>query len=62
MPPFPLNLVQELGHWESYIVYALIGFAFGFVLELSGFGNSKKLACWWYKARNAEKSNSKISG
>lgn len=48
MPPFPLNLTQELGHWEAYIVYALIGFAFGYVLEISGFGNSKKLAAQFY--------------
>lgn len=48
MPPFPLNLAQELGHWEAYIVYALIGFAFGYVLEISGFGNSKKLAAQFY--------------
>jgi hypothetical protein len=48
MPPFPLNLTQELGHWEAYIVYVLIGFAFGYVLEISGFGNSKKLAAQFY--------------
>jgi hypothetical protein len=48
VPPFPLNLAQELGHWEAYIVYALIGFAFGYVLEISGFGNSKKLAAQFY--------------
>lgn len=48
MTPFPLNLVELLGHWESYIVYLVIGFAFGFVLELAGFGNSKKLAAQFY--------------
>ncbi len=48
MPPFPLNLTHELGHWEAYIVFALIGFAFGYVLEISGFGNSKKLAAQFY--------------
>lgn len=45
---FPLQLVELLGHWESYIVYILIGFAFGAVLEIAGFGNSNKLASQFY--------------
>jgi rhodanese-related sulfurtransferase len=32
----------------TYLVFGLIGFAFGFVLEISGFGNSKKLAAQFY--------------
>jgi len=32
----------------TYLVFGLIGFSFGFVLELSGFGNSKKLAAQFY--------------
>jgi rhodanese-related sulfurtransferase/uncharacterized membrane protein (DUF485 family) len=48
MTPFPLTLTDYLGHWGAYIVYLLIGFAFGFVLEISGFGNSKKLAAQFY--------------
>lgn len=48
MTPFPLALTDYLGHWGAYIVYLLIGFAFGFVLEISGFGNSKKLAAQFY--------------
>jgi len=48
MTPFPLTLTDFLGHWGSYIVYLLIGFAFGFVLEISGFGNTKKLAAQFY--------------
>ena len=48
MTPFPLPLSEIFGHWGSYIVYAIIGFAFGYVLELSGFGNSKKLAAQFY--------------
>jgi rhodanese-related sulfurtransferase/uncharacterized membrane protein (DUF485 family) len=48
MTPFPLTLSDFLGHWGSYIIYLLIGFAFGFVLEISGFGNSKKLAAQFY--------------
>ncbi|NDJ52178.1 MAG: YeeE/YedE family protein [Chloroflexi bacterium] len=48
MAPFPLPLTELLGHWGSYIVYLLIGFAFGAVLEMAGFGNSKKLAAQFY--------------
>lgn len=48
MAPFPLDLTDLLGHNGQYIVYLLIGFAFGFVLELAGFGNSKKLAAQFY--------------
>lgn len=48
MAPFPLTLSEILGHWGSYIVYLIIGFAFGYVLEISGFGNSKKLAAQFY--------------
>ncbi len=36
------------GHWGSYVVYLFIGLAFGAVLELSGFGNSRKLAAQFY--------------
>jgi hypothetical protein len=32
----------------TYLVFGLIGFSFGFVLESSGFGNSKKLAAQFY--------------
>lgn len=48
MPPFPLHLVDELGETGSYMVYLLIGFAFGYALEIAGFGNSKKLAAQFY--------------
>ncbi|QPC81357.1 YeeE/YedE family protein [Phototrophicus methaneseepsis] len=48
MAPFPLNLTELLGHWPSYIVYLVIGFAFGYVLEIAGFGNSSKLAAQFY--------------
>lgn len=37
-----------MGHYGAYIVYILIGFAFGYVLEVAGFGNSKKLAAQFY--------------
>src|SRR5512145_277020 len=32
----------------TYLVFGVIGFFFGFVLEISGFGNSKKLAAQFY--------------
>ena len=48
MAPFPLNLGDLFGHWESFVVYLIIGFAFGYVLEISGFGNSTKLAAQFY--------------
>jgi rhodanese-related sulfurtransferase len=48
MAPFPLNLSAIFGHWESYIVYLIIGLSFGYVLEISGFGNSRKLAAQFY--------------
>ncbi|MEZ4591771.1 MAG: YeeE/YedE thiosulfate transporter family protein [Chloroflexota bacterium] len=48
MAPFPLPLTELLGHWGSYVVYLLVGFSFGYVLEIAGFGNSKKLAAQFY--------------
>ncbi|NHZ72611.1 MAG: YeeE/YedE family protein [Aquificales bacterium] len=48
MALFPLPLAEYLGHWGSYVVYLFIGLAFGYVLEISGFGNSKKLAAQFY--------------
>lgn len=48
MAIFPLPLSELLGHWGSYAVYALIGVAFGMVLEQAGFGNSKLLAAQFY--------------
>lgn len=48
MTPFPLPLADLMGHWGSYVVYLLIGFSFGYVLELAGFGQSTKLAAQFY--------------
>lgn len=48
MAPFPLPLTQLLGQWGAYAVFLVIGFAFGYVLEIAGFGNSKKLAAQFY--------------
>jgi hypothetical protein len=50
MPIFPLEpFLQPLANnpW-TYLVFGLVGFAFGYVLEISGFGNSKKLAAQFY--------------
>ena len=48
MGEFPLALTDLLGHWEAYGVFLIIGIAFGIVLELSGFANSKMLAAQFY--------------
>lgn len=48
MNPFPLPLESLLGQWEQYIVYLMIGVAFGAVLEMAGFGKSTKLAAQFY--------------
>src|SRR3990172_2288232 len=47
---FPLEsfiAVSATNPW-TYVVFGLIGFAFGFTLEMSGFGNSRKLAAQFY--------------
>lgn len=48
MAPFPLHLNSLLGTAGTYLVYLAIGFAFGYVLEIAGFANSKKLAAQFY--------------
>jgi rhodanese-related sulfurtransferase len=48
MASFPLPLVDLLGNWGSYVIYAIIGIAFGMTLESAGFGNSKLLAAQFY--------------
>ncbi|MCL4249589.1 MAG: YeeE/YedE family protein [Anaerolineae bacterium] len=48
MAPFPLPLQSLLGQWGAYVVYMIIGFAFGYVLEIAGFGKSTKLAAQFY--------------
>lgn len=49
-PIFPLQpFVQPLAlHPWTYLVFGMIGFGFGYILEISGFGNSKKLAAQFY--------------
>ena len=48
MSTFPLPLNELLGSGGAYVIYLLIGFAFGYVLELAGFGNATKLAPQFY--------------
>ena len=48
MTIFPLPVAQSFGQWGAFALYLLIGFAFGFVLEIAGFGNSRKLAAQFY--------------
>jgi rhodanese-related sulfurtransferase len=48
MTTFPLPLTELLGQYGSYMVYLLVGIAFGATLETAGFGNSKKLAAQFY--------------
>ena len=44
MAEFPLNLIDALGSVGAFFIYGLIGFAFGWILESAGFGNSCKRA------------------
>ena len=46
-PLEPFLSVSASNPW-TYVVFGLIGFAFGFTLEMSGFGNSRKLAAQFY--------------
>ncbi len=48
MAPFPLPLNVLLTKLGVYLVYLAVGFFFGFVLEISGFANSPKLAAQFY--------------
>jgi rhodanese-related sulfurtransferase len=45
---FPLALDGLIGHSGALLVYLLIGFAFGYVLEMAGFGYAPKLAGQFY--------------
>lgn len=48
MTAFPLPLTELLGQSGAYVIYLLVGLAFGATLETAGFGNSKKLAAQFY--------------
>ena len=44
----PFVLVDDLGKFAAYLIYLLIGVAFGTTLELGGFASSRKLAAQFY--------------
>lgn len=44
----PFDLITVFGKTGSYAVYFLIGIAFGYVLEMAGFGDSRKLSAQFY--------------
>src|SRR5512147_3065694 len=46
--PLPSFVNTSAANPWTYVVFGLIGFAFGFTLEMSGFGNSRKLAAQFY--------------
>ena len=48
MIPFPLHLESLLSKPLTYLVFLLIGFLFGYVLEISGFNHSPRLASQFY--------------
>lgn len=48
MTPFPLSLPEALGPVGTNLLYLLIGVGFGVALEMSGFGNSTRLAAQFY--------------
>ncbi len=48
MAPFPLPLESLIGKGGMFAVFLLIGFFFGYVLEISGFGVSNKIAGLFY--------------
>jgi len=46
--PLPEFITVSTANPWTYVVFGVIGFAFGFTLEMSGFGNSRKLAAQFY--------------
>jgi len=46
--PLPEFITVSASNPWTYVVFGLIGFAFGFTLEMSGFGDSRKLAAQFY--------------
>ncbi len=44
----PYDIIAVLGKFFGYLVYLLIGVGFGAVLEMSGFGDSRKLSAQFY--------------
>ncbi len=48
MATFPLDLLGMWGKWGTYLVFLIIGFGFGYGLEMSGFNKSTLLAGQFY--------------
>ena len=48
MIPFPLHLESLLSKPLMYLIFLVIGFLFGYVLEISGFNHSPSLAAQFY--------------
>lgn len=46
--PLPEFLAVSAANPWTYLLFGVIGFAFGFTLEMSGFGDSRKLAAQFY--------------
>jgi rhodanese-related sulfurtransferase len=46
--PLPDFIAVSAANPWTYILFGVIGFAFGFTLEMSGFGDSRKLAAQFY--------------
>ena len=46
--PLPEFIAVSAANPWTYVLFGLIGFAFGFTLEMSGFGDSRKLAAQFY--------------
>lgn len=46
--PLPSFIAVSAANPWTYVLFAAIGFAFGFTLEMSGFGDSRKLAAQFY--------------
>ncbi len=46
--PLPSFIAVSAENPWTYVIFGLIGFAFGFTLEMSGFGDSRKLAAQFY--------------
>jgi len=44
----PFDLSAEIGQIGAWTIYVLVGFAFGFILESAGFGDSRRLAAQFY--------------
>lgn len=46
--PLPELIAVSAANPWTYVLFGVIGFAFGFTLEMSGFGDSRKLAAQFY--------------